>query len=194
MMLLKVVLNGGHMKRIIVTFTLAAACMLAVPAAAQSSHGQGHPGGAAAGSMGGGHDTDASGNSGSKMSDPRTPSELLMQKTQLASKLSSLLPPGTNLQTAASGFKNLGQFVAAVHVSHNLGIPFAQLKCTELATKDACTTMNGTTTVTMTVPSKSSSLGQAIHTLKPSLSASDSESAAKQAKKKASADLDGATS
>jgi hypothetical protein len=42
------------------------------------------------------------------------------------------------------------------------------------------------------VPSKSSSLGQAIHTLKPSLSASDSESAAKQAKKKASADLDGA--
>jgi hypothetical protein len=184
------------MKRIVATFTLAAAAawMLAIPVAAQSSHGQGHPGGAAAGSMGGGHDADASGNSGSKMSGPRTVDELLTQKTQLASKLSSLLPTGTNLQTAASGFKNLGQFVAAVHVSHNLGIPFAQLKCTELATKDACTTMNGTTTVTMTVPSKSSSLGQAIHTLKPSLSASDSESAAKQAKKKASADLDGATS
>jgi len=29
-------------------------------------------------------------------------------------------PPGTNLQSAATGFKNLGQFVAAVHVSHNL--------------------------------------------------------------------------
>jgi hypothetical protein len=184
------------MKRTLVSFTLAAAAawMLAMPVAAQSSHGQGHPGGAAAGSMGGGHDTDASGNSGSKMSSPRTVDELLTQKTQLASKLSSLLPTGTNLQTAASGFKNLGQFVAAVHVSHNLGIPFAQLKCTELATKDACTTMNGTTTQTMTVPSKSSSLGQAIHTLKPSLSASDSESAAKLAKKKASADLDGAAS
>jgi hypothetical protein len=178
------------MKRIIVTFTLAAAaaCMLAIPAAAQSSHGQGHPGGAAAGSMGGGHDTDASGNSGSKMSGQ------LMQNTQLASKLSSLLPPGTDLQTAASGFKNLGQFVAAVHVSHNLGIPFAQLKCTELATKDACTTTNGTTTQTMPVPSKSSSLGQAIHTLKPSLSASDSDSAVKQAKKSATADLHGAAS
>ena len=29
---------------------------------------------------------------------------------------------------AASGFRNLGQFVAAVNVSNNLGIPFAQLK------------------------------------------------------------------
>jgi hypothetical protein len=183
------------MKHIIVTFTLAAAvaCMLARPAAAQSSHGQGHPGGVAAGSMGGGHDTDASGNSGSKNSGSKMSGQL-MQNTQLASKLSSLLPSGTDLQTAASGFKNLGQFVAAVHVSHNLGIPFAQLKCTELATKDACTTMNGTTTETMPVPSKSSSLGQAIHTLKPSLSTSDSDSAAKQAKKNASADLHGVAS
>jgi hypothetical protein len=179
------------MKRIFTTFVMAAAAafLLALPAAAQSSHGQGHPGGAAAGSMGGGHDTDASGNLGSKMSGSPTPSELLMQKTQLASKLSSLLPPGTDLQTAASGFKNLGQFVAAVHVSHNLGIPFAQLKCTELATKAACTTMNGTTTETLPVPSKGSSLGQAIHSLKPTMSSTDSKSAAKRAKKDASADL-----
>ena len=76
-----------------------------------------------------------------------------------------------------------------VHVSKNLNIPFAQLKCTELATKDACTTMNGTTTETMTVPSKSSSLGQAIHTLKPPLSTSDSKTAAKQAQKEADGDL-----
>ena len=40
----------------------------------------------------------------------------------------SLLPSGTNVVTAAGGFRNLGQFVAAVHVSHNLGIPFKQLK------------------------------------------------------------------
>src|SRR5260370_8966675 len=46
----------------------------------------------------------------------------------LSARLQSLLPAGTNLQTAAQGFKNLGQFVAAVHVSHNLGIPFDQLK------------------------------------------------------------------
>jgi hypothetical protein len=48
--------------------------------------------------------------------------------TQLANKLQSRLPFGTNVVTAASGFRNLGQFVAAVNVSHNLGIPFTQLK------------------------------------------------------------------
>ena len=47
--------------------------------------------------------------------------------TQLASQLQSRLP-GTNVVNAASGFRNLGQFVAAVNVSHNLRIPFTQLK------------------------------------------------------------------
>lgn len=46
----------------------------------------------------------------------------------LATKLQSRLPAGTNLQTARTGFRNMGQFVAAVNVSRNLGIPFAQLK------------------------------------------------------------------
>ena len=166
------------MKRIFVTITLAAAAawILAIPAAAQG-RSQSHPGGGsgAAGSMGGEHGANASGTSG-----PRTPGQLLTQNTQLASKLTSLLPTGTNIQTAASGFRNLGQFVAAVHVSHNLGIPFDQLKCTELATADACGTM--------TVPSKGSHLGQAIQTLKPAMSSTDSKSAAKQAEKEASAD------
>jgi len=177
------------MKRIVVTITLAAAaaCILALPAAAQSQ-GQGHSGGAAAGSMGG-RDVDASRNSSSKLSGPRTMDEMLTDNKRLASKLSSLLPTGTNLQMAASGFKNLGQFVAAVHVSHNLGISFASLKCTELATKDACTTMAGTTTVTMTVPSKGSSLGRAIHTLRPAWTASDSKTAAKQAQTEADDDI-----
>lgn len=172
------------MKRMVVTFTLtaAAAWLLALPAAAQS-HGQGHPGGAAAGSMGGKHDADASGNSA------HTAGEMLAQNSKLASKLSSLLPQGTNLQTAASGFKNLGQFVAAVHVSNNLDIPFAQLKCAELATKAACTTTNGTTTVTMTVPAKGSSLGGAIQTLKPSTTSSDAKAAVKEANKQAAGDI-----
>jgi hypothetical protein len=52
----------------------------------------------------------------------------LHRNTRLASKLRSRLPPGTNLDTAAAGFRNLGQFVAAVNVSHNLGIPFSELK------------------------------------------------------------------
>ena len=82
----------------------------------------------------------------------RTPSELLAQNTKLSSKLESLLPAGTNVQDAAAGFKNLGQFVAAAHVSSNLGIPFDQLKAK----------MTGTDAV---------SLGKAIHELKPDVNA-----------------------
>jgi hypothetical protein len=110
---------------------------------------------------------------------------MLAQNTQLASKMSSLLPAGTNLQTAASGFKNFGQFAAGVHVSHNLGIPFDQLKCTELATAAACGNM--------TVPSKGSSLGGAIAALKPTLSSTDAKTAAKQAQKQAASDISEAT-
>lgn len=52
----------------------------------------------------------------------------LQRNTNLASKMSGRLPAGSDLMTASSGFRNLGQFVAAVNVSNNLGIPFATLK------------------------------------------------------------------
>lgn len=52
----------------------------------------------------------------------------LERNTKLASKLQSRLPAGTDVTAAAAGFRNLGQFVAAVNVSNNLGIPFAELK------------------------------------------------------------------
>jgi hypothetical protein len=67
---------------------------------------------------------------------------------QLASRLQRLLPPNSTLETAAAGFKNQGQFIAALHVSHNLGIPFDQLK-TQMVTDGR-------------------SLGQSIQMLKPS--------------------------
>jgi hypothetical protein len=75
----------------------------------------------------------------------------LQKNANLAAKLKSRLPAGTDLMTAAAGFKNLGQFVAAVNVSNNLGIPFAQLK-TKMVTDG-------------------SSLGQAIQSLRPVSSA-----------------------
>lgn len=78
-----------------------------------------------------------------------SPVQLKLQShTQLASKLQMRLPSSTSVVTAASGFRNLGQFVAAVNVSHNLGIPFAQLK-TDMVTKHM-------------------SLGQSIQALRPS--------------------------
>src|SRR5215471_4946950 len=44
-----------------------------------------------------------------------------------AKRVQDLLPKGTSLATAESGFKNEGQFIAAMHVSQNLNIPFDQL-------------------------------------------------------------------
>src|SRR5262252_1314291 len=43
-------------------------------------------------------------------------------------RIQGLLPPGSDLKTAESGFINHGQFIAALHVSQNLNIPFDQLK------------------------------------------------------------------
>lgn len=58
-----------------------------------------------------------------------TPVQQKLQKnTKLADKLSTRLPEGTDLMDAAKGFKNLGQFVAAVNVSNNLKLDFVDLK------------------------------------------------------------------
>jgi hypothetical protein len=54
--------------------------------------------------------------------------QLLAKNTNLRAKLQSRLPPNTDVNAAAAGFRNLGQFVAAVNVSFNHGIPFADLK------------------------------------------------------------------
>ena len=105
-----------------------------------------------------------------RMAGRHTVTEQLTQNTRLSSKLAGLLPAGTNLPAAAAGFKNLGAFVAAVHVSHNLGIPFDQLKA-------------------RIVPGKS--LGQAIHELHPKV---DAKAEAKKAKKQAKEDVNSSVS
>jgi hypothetical protein len=74
-------------------------------------------------------DTRTTGPTTATTSIPLTPVQQKLQKnTNLAAKLSSRLPAGTDLMTASEGFRNLGQFVAAVNVSNNLDIPFTQLK------------------------------------------------------------------
>jgi hypothetical protein len=60
---------------------------------------------------------------------PLTPVQQKLQKNaKLQAKLAARLPAGTDVMAASKGFKNLGQFVAAVNASHNTGIPFADLK------------------------------------------------------------------
>ena len=75
----------------------------------------------------------------------------LQRNTNLADKLQSRLPKGTDLMLASEGFRNLGQFVAAVNVSNNLKIPFADLK--------------------MSMVDEGNSLGQSIKTLRPTADA-----------------------
>jgi hypothetical protein len=154
-----------EVKSMNIKFVLGAAgllCFMASPVLAQ--HGAGHGGGAgsARGASAHGNADKGSSSKGSSVSDK------LADNTKLSNKLQGLLPSGTNLQNAAQGFKNLGQFVAAVHVSHNLGIPFDQLK----------TKMIG--------PPKES-LGKAIQALKP---AANSKEEAKKGEQEAKQDLD----
>ena len=54
--------------------------------------------------------------------------ERLQKNTKLAERLEGRLPLNTDLMDAAEGFRNLGQFVAAVNVSSNLGLDFEKLK------------------------------------------------------------------
>jgi hypothetical protein len=100
--------------------------------------------------------------SGSGTWTPNNPvAQKLSTRTRILGRVTNSLPPNTDLNAATAGFKNFGQFVAAVNVSNNLGIPFADLK-----TAMTGTTLSGTTTGTPTL-----SLGQAIQQLKSGVNA-----------------------
>src|SRR5205823_1392202 len=53
----------------------------------------------------------------------------ISSKPQLQSRITAMLPTGMTLNQASRGFKNQGQFIAALHVSQNLGCNcFARLR------------------------------------------------------------------
>jgi hypothetical protein len=84
---------------------------------------------------------------------------------RLAGTLGKLLPAGTDLRAEATGFRTLGDFVAAAHVSNNLAIPFAALKAKII---------------------KGDSLGEAIQALRPD---TDAQIEARKARAMAADDL-----
>lgn len=97
----------------------------------------------------------------------KTPAELLAHNDKLSLRLAGMLPPGMDVLAAARGFKNLGQFVAAVHVAHNLGIHFTALKDKMLGPPGM-------------------SLGSALHALRPQ---ADEKATLRQAQRQARRDL-----
>ena len=156
----------------------------AAPVLAQ--HGGGRPSGAGAPSpMGGAPDMSRGagapnagmpGHGAAEANSPTTgspnlahsaPGDVLSHNTAVAEKVGNLT--GEDAQTACSGFKNLGQCVAAAHVAKNLDIPggFDALKAR------------------MTGPN-ALSLGKAIQGLNPDVNA---KAEAKKANKQANSDL-----
>ncbi len=137
---MKVYQAGSIMKRLTIFLTVLAAAFYlgSIPLLAQ--HVDGHAGGASLDSPGPSASRDdatkgskSEAGSGMPSSGGMTVSQHLQHNTKLAQKLENVLGlSGQNalsqLQSDATGFNNLGQFVAAVHVSHNLDIPFDQLR------------------------------------------------------------------
>lgn len=98
-----------------------------------------------------------------------TPTASLEKNTLLVDRVRPLLPPGTDIAAAAAGFKNQGQFVAAVYAADNLGIPFTDLRSRMVD--------NGL------------SLGQAIQSLRPG---TDYDAEATRALRQANAEINAA--
>jgi hypothetical protein len=187
-----VVTKGGiEMKRIFLSSHLILAAMLAfsVSALAQHGAGGGRPAGVGPGSTGAPSDVGRGGTGrpgdvgstgmGHSSAASESPSKVL-DNGKLGTSLTNALEksgisvPGGNLKTACSGFKNLGQCVAAMHVAKNLDIPggFDALK-------DKMTGGNGV------------SLGKAIQELSPN---ANPKSEGKKASKQANQDISAAES
>ena len=157
------------MKRLTLIAAAATALIISAPAYAQRSHPSpgGPPAGRGPGSNSGMSGSHASGAATHTDMSHGSPSDVLSHNTAIAGKIQTLT--GQDAKTACSGFKNLGQCVAAAHVAKNLDIPggFDALK--------AKVTGGGAV-----------SLGKAIEGLAPK---ADAKAEAKKAKKQASDDL-----
>ena len=109
--------------------------------------------------------------------------QLLTQNTKLSDKISTLT--GESAQQSCNGFKNLGQCVAAAHVSKNLGIGFNCLKSEMTGTAPPNSSSSASACPAAT-SGKSMSLGQAISTLRPKV---DGKTEAKKGQQQTKQDL-----
>ncbi len=172
------------MKQMQIT-VLALAVMLCGGAAfAQHGHGMGAGMNPAMGE-GGSHRMSPNAPNSASSAHGMTMSQLLTKNTALAGKIQKLT--GMSAQNACSGFKNLGQCVAAAHVSKNLGINFACMKADMTGVAPSTTGSSAPTCPAGTASSaKGMSLGKAIQTLSPT---SNSKLESRKANKQADQDI-----
>ncbi len=95
----------------------------------------------------------------------------LANNAALSARIQPLLPAGATVSAASTGFRNQGEFIAALHVSRNLNIPFDSLRSELTGNHPA-------------------SLGQAIHDLRPNLSRSAVKRDVRLAQRQADQDID----
>ena len=155
-----------------------ALCMFSIAASAQHGNGAAAGGGVGHGSNGA-SDNAHGANAHSGSTHGMTTDQILSKNTQLSDKIQSLT--GMPAQQACTGFKNVGQCVAAAHVSKNLGISFAcmQSNMTGQAPAQGTSCPTGTGMKTM-------SLGKSIRALDPAVNA---KVESKKARKQAHADV-----
>jgi hypothetical protein len=178
------------MKRTYVFALAVAVALCCAPAFAQHGRGADGPSGmGSANATGNPSHASSNGNGASSnggnaaATNGKTMDQLLTQNTKLSDKISSLT--GESSQQSCTGFKNLGQCVAAAHVSKNLGISFACLKSdmTGIAPASSTTCPAGT-------GAKSLSLGKSIQTLSPTV---NSKTEVKKGQQQADQDLKAST-
>ncbi len=161
-----------------------AVLMYSAPVFAQHGHGGGMGGGMGAGthgSLGSAHDANTNGSSATPAGQQKI-DNILKKNSAISGKLQTLT--GMPAQQACTGFKNLGQCVAAAHVSKNLGIPFACLRAD--MTGQAAPAGSSCPAGTAASTKAPMSLGKAIQTLSPN---ANSKLEAKKAQKQADRDI-----
>jgi hypothetical protein len=175
------------MKTRLILMVAAAFCFAAAPAFAQHGH-EGTAGGAGGShgpAMGNAGEHGANATTGTASSSPAVLSNNAKLDSKLTSKLQAkgLLPAGTDLKDACNGFRNLGQCMAAIHVSHNLKVPFDCFKwdMTGIAAPSGTTCPAGTGSSTSKL-----SLGKTIQALVPT---ANSKTEGKTATTEADADI-----
>jgi hypothetical protein len=139
---------------------------------AQKGHGR--AGGSAAGAGAVSGTAPATTSAGNMRAAHTSASTRLTNNPALSKSIQPLLPSGMTAAAGSAGFRNQGQFIAALHVSKNLNIPFDQLK----------TRMTG---------DHAESLGRAIHDLRPSLSKSEVRKDVRVAQRQTGRDMDAAS-
>ncbi len=164
---------------------------LGSPAYAQGKHGVGGPGSSHGASSN--RPSDAGKNSPNSSTSGKSATQLLSSNSNLDHALSTeltrkgLIPNGTTLQQMCANFRNLGQCIAAIHVSHNRKVPFGCLDWDVTGVKPAAPI----DTTNCTAPSGAMSLGKAIQTLDPNANA---KAEAKKANKEADTEIKHASS